>query len=716
MRKFFRFLQKNSENIIRVLIFIVSAAALLYIYPRESEFPFEFQKGKVWMHADYNAPFDFPVRKTDKEIQIEKDSILKEFKPYFNYQPNIQNEQLKKLNKSFKTMWSIYSDGRSGHKLSNEAVNFFKSADSTVQFHFKNFAVDLLSSVYQKGILPVTEQIEQNKGRDYSLVIIKNRVGEEYDISEVFTQKAAYEYIFDQVNNLANLSRNDRIVYESGFFKDLNLNEFILPNLEYNEAASQNVKNDLIKKISYTKGIFPADKKIIGHGEIVNDEKYNLLNSLKYEFENNKGSSLHFGLILTGQLIIICCLLSLLIIFLINFRREIYNNNLKYSFVLLLVVGVVGISCLVIKKDLINLYLIPFALLPIVIKTFYDARIALFVHTVAILLVGFVAPNGFEFVFLNFISGSVAIISVRSIYRRGKLFNSALIVIVTYYLLYLAINFIQGNGLDDLNWRMFIYFGVSGSLILMAYPLIFIFEKVFGFLSDITLLELSDTNQHLLRKLNEVAPGTFQHSLQVANLAEEAARKVGANPLLVRTGALYHDIGKMINPIFFIENQSSEHNPHDDISPEESAKIIIEHVTKGVEIARKNRLPEQITDFIKTHHGTTTARYFYNTYKLEHPENDVDKSKFTYPGPIPFSKETVLVMMADSVEAASRSLKEYSKQAINDLVDNIIYYQMINDQYNNSNITYREITTVKDLFKRKLMNIYHVRVEYPDGI
>ena len=714
MRKIIQFLDKHSQLVFRIFFYFVSVAIILWIFPREGNFPYEFQRGKVWLHNDLFSTFDFPIQKSDSEIKIEHDSILKEFKPYFNYQTDIASAQLKKFNKAFNLEWNKFADGRNGNSLSNETTSFFKLADTLTKSSYQRFAADMLRYVYQKGILQITDQVEQFPSKNFQIVVIKDKVGEEVDFSEVFTQKTAYELLINKINSLKEASEFDHIVYKSDFFKDLNLNEFLLPNLIYNEEASRNVKDELVKKISLTKGMFLSDRKIIGKGEVVNEEKYNILVSLKYEYENKLGQSNKISYVIIGQGIIIGSLLLLLLVFLLSFRKEVYFNNLKFSFIYFLIITVVGISSIIIRKELVALYVVPFALLPIILKTFYDARLALFVHIVCILMVGFMAPNGFEFIFLNFISGSVAIISLTSLYRRGKLFNTAFFVIVTYCVVYLGILLMQGIELSDqLPWQNFIYFGASGFLLLMAYPLIFVFEKVFGFLSDITLMELSDTNQTLLRKLNEKAPGTFQHSLQVANLAEEAAYRIGANSLLVRTGALYHDIGKMYNPMYFIENLSTEKNPHDNLAFEESARIIIDHIYKGIEIGRRNHLPEQIIDFIRTHHGNTTVQFFYKSFKKQYPDNEVDKSKFTYPGPIPFSREMALVMMADSVEAASRSLREITPQSISDLVDNIIYYQMVNDQYNNSAITYKEIITVKGIFKRKLMNIYHVRVEYP---
>jgi putative nucleotidyltransferase with HDIG domain len=714
MRKFFYFLQKHSQTIFRIFIYVISVALLIYIYPREGSFPFEFQKGKQWMHNDYYAPFDFPIKKSDKEIKAEKDSILKEFRPYFNYQEDVVKNQIKKFDKVFNVTWANYSTGKLERNITEETILFFRKSDTAFQNQYKTYVVDLLEQVYNTGIVQLTEQFEQTSKKDFSLVIVKNKVGEEHNFTEIFTPLSAYEYIISRINAFKEGSVNDQKIVSSGFFKDLDINEFILPNLTYNEEASKNVKEEMIKQISMNKGMFLARSKVIGKGEIVDDEKYNLLTSLKFEYENKLGHSSKIAMILLGHALIISSLLLLLLLFIASFRREVYYNNLKYGFLLLMVVAVVIISSLVTRYEWINLYALPFALLPIIIKTFYDSRLALFVHIVCVLLVGFMAPNGFEFTFINIVAGSVSIISHKSIYKRGKLFNTAFFLLLTYSILYTSIFLLQGNDIKELNYLNYWHFTLSASLILLAYPLIFVFEKLFGFLSDITLVELSDTNQHVLRQLNEKAPGTFQHSLQVANLAEEAAYKIGANPLLVRAGALYHDIGKMHNPMYFIENLASERNPHEEISLEASAKVIIDHVTRGIEIAHKYRLPEQIIDFIRTHHGTTTVQYFFISFKKQNPGFDIDKAKFTYPGPIPYSKETALVMMADSVEAASRSIKGFNREIINELVDNIIQYQMEQGQYDNTNITYKELTIVKEIFKRKLMNIYHVRLEYPE--
>ncbi|MFP4019745.1 MAG: HD family phosphohydrolase, partial [Bacteroidales bacterium] len=372
-----------------------------------------------------------------------------------------------------------------------------------------------------------------------------------------------------------------------------------------------------------------------------------------------------------------------------------------------------GISSLTIRLNPDLVYLIPFAILAIIIRSFYDARLALFIHIITVLLVGFYAPSSFNFIFLNFIAGIVAIFSLTSLSRRGKLFLSATLVILSYAFVYFGIAITQEGNLQNINWMNFAYFGINGAIVLSSYPLIYVFEKIFGFVSDVTLMELSDTNQPLLRRLSERAPGTFQHSLQVANLAETAVFQIGGNTLLVRTGALYHDIGKMDNPIYFIENQSPDFNPHEQIDSEESAKIIIGHVKKGVEIASKYKLPAQIVDFIRTHHGTTKVQYFYKKYIQNTEDEEIDDAQFTYPGPKPFSKEMAVLMMADSVEAASRSYTKLNEKIINNLVDTIIDGQLNAGQFENVDVTFRDITIIKGIFKKKLQNFYHARIKYP---
>ncbi len=671
-----------------ILLYIVSIVIICFLLPREGKFPYEFQKGKIWGHENLYAPFDVPILKSQQELDAEKDSLLKSFVVYYNYHPEIEEQQKLRFTQAFDEHWK------------EEAL------PENRRVRLRNFVVSLLDSIYDRGIVQEEEGIGLQSQSDM-VVIIKNNIGEDGDLDDLFTQKSAYEILMSRLDKLDDEK-------EKVFLRNLDLNDFILPNLFYNADITNKAKNEQIGKISYTKGVVPANRKIIDHGEMVNNEKYNILVSLKYEFENKVGSSGNLKQILLGQIIIVIVCFMLIYIFLMHFRPEIFRNILRTAFLLLIMVLFVSISCIVARKEYFSLYVLPYVLVPVIICTFYDARTATFIYMVTLLLTGFIAPDSFEFVFLNFVAGIVGIANIKSIYHRGSLFKSILLVILAYSVTYSAMVMMQGIIIRQIDWMNYVRFGISGALIFVAYPSIFIFEKTFGFISDITLMELSDTNQPLLRKLSEVAPGTFQHSLQVANLAEEVIQKIGGNPLLIRTAALYHDIGKINRPTYFIENQSgSVRNPHEDLSPENSAQIIIEHVSNGIEIAKKNRIPQHVIDFIRTHHGTTTVRFFYHLHQKQNAEKRIDRTKFTYPGPVPFSKEMVVLMMCDSIEAASRSVKEMSQRNISDMVDNIINYQILEDQYNDANITYREINTAKQIIKNRLMNIYHVRIEYP---
>jgi len=572
--------------------------------------------------------------------------------------------------------------------------------------NFKDQTINLLDKIYTKGIIDFTG-IEEDIINYDQIIILKEKIAENYSTNDLYTQKLAYEYVVGHINEY--LDSNQRNIKYPDYFKSINLYEYIVSNVLYDQNTSEAVKNEMLT-ISLTEGKVQAGEKIISQGEVIDTYLHRILESLKYESETRIGDGYFAQIILLGQIIFVFACIFVLFLFLLNFRSEILKHSLKTTFILMLVLIFVIISRFTINF----LYIVPFALIPIIIRTFYDARLALFIHIITLLLVGFMAPNGFEFVFLSFIAGIVAIFSLTNVYRRGKLFLSAGLIMFTYSFVYFGLAITQEGNLSGIEYRNFLYFAINGGFILLAYPLIYIFEKIFGFLSDLTLMELSDTNQKLLRSLAEKAPGTFQHSMQVANLAEEAIHKIGGNPLLVRTGALYHDIGKVINPIYFIENQRTGFNPHDMHEFDESANIIISHVKDGVELAKKNNLPDPLIEFIRTHHGTTKVQYFYRSYIKKFPDMDVDVNMFTYPGPKPYSKEMAVLMMADSVEAASRSLTDISEEKISNLVENIISDQMNEGQFEYVDINFRDVTEIKNIFKDKLMNIYHARIKYPE--
>ena len=705
MKIFFEYLKKNYKYIFRAFLFILTIAIIVYVFPREGKFRYEFQKGRPWLHENLFAPFDFAIYKSDKQLQDENDSILKTYHPYFQHDSLVFIVEKAKLlnyyNEKQEEFVKVKEGEQSGFN-SYRKQNFKKNADL-----FEIRALSILNEIYSTGIVDLNGAAEDVENYDI-VIVLKEKLAENYAINELFTQKMAYEYFTKSVNEY--LNSNKRFIRYPEFYKNINLYEYILPNIKYDQSTSEAVKNDLLTNISLTKGMVQSGEKIISQGEIIDHRLHRILESLKYESENRVGTGYSSEIILLGQIIFVFACIGVLFLFLLNFRSEILAHSLKTTFILMLVLMIVIIS----RFTISFLYVIPFALIPIIIKTFYDARLALFIHIVTVLLVGFFAPNGFEFIFLSFIAGIVAIFSLTNLYRRGKLFLSAALVFLTYSFVYFGLAITQEGNFSGIELQNFVYFALNGGLVLMAYPLIYIFEKTFGFLSDLTLMELSDTNQKLLRDLAEKAPGTFQHSMQVANLAEEAIHKIGGNPLLARTGALYHDIGKINNPIYFIENQRTGFNPHDTHEFDESANIIISHVKDGVELAKKNSLPEPLIDFIQTHHGTTKVQYFYRSYIKKFPDKDVNINMFTYPGPKPYSKETAVLMMADSVEAASRSLSKIDEETISNLVDNIITDQMNDGQFDHVDINFKDITNIKDVFKDKLRNIYHARIKYPE--
>ncbi|MFO8022455.1 MAG: HDIG domain-containing protein [Perlabentimonas sp.] len=697
MKRIFTFIREHYREIFRAALFVVAILLILFTLPREGKFKYEFQKGKAWMHEDLVAPFDFPIYKTDAELIAERNSILNNLKPFFRYDSSATQKVANQFNKDIAKLFEEANIDNQKRK------NVLDSASQRINEHIR--------IVHLKGILQPKDYNELREQIFSGITLLVNNQAYERAFEEIHTVNSAIEYLEGKQSNiLANV--NDEVARDE--LKKITFSNYINPNLNYDKETTQKVTEDMLKNLSQTKGLVYAGERIISKGEIVNQELYQILFSLKREFESRVSYSDDRGFLIGGQALIIVILFVVLFLFLLNFRPEILQHDSKLIFILLLITSITVVSSLLLRREVVSIYIIPFAIIPIFIRTFYDSRLALFIHLVTVFLVGFFVPNSFEFVFIHFIAGVMAIISMSNIYRRGKLFLSVGFIFLSYVLVYMGIVTIQEGSPLAINTLNIAWFAGNALLLLASYQLIYLFEKIFGFLSDTTLMELSDTNQDLLRKLAEVAPGTFQHSLQVANLSESAIQKIGGNALLVRAGALYHDIGKMNNPYYFVENQSPNFNPHKSLEFEESAEIIIKHVTDGVQIAKKHNLPQQLIDFIRTHHGTTKVQYFYRLFKDKFPEAKDEFSSFSYPGPKPFSRETAVVMMADSVEAASRSLKSITYETIDELVENIINYQQIEEQFNDSDITFKDITIIKSIFKKKLSNIYHARIEYPE--
>ncbi|MGQ0828384.1 MAG: HD family phosphohydrolase [Bacteroidota bacterium] len=697
MKKLISFIRHSHPEIYKGILFLIAIVTIVYVFPKQGKFKYEFQnlKGKPWYHEDLIAPFDFAIKKSNEELAAEKTDVVKNFKPYFKSDNTIVAAKKEEFILDFEKRWENKTDAKNN-----------LPAGKAGKVKEKTFAVanKILDSLYSKGIIEPGDIIE-NKPSDYSIYVLYNNVAEEHDLGDFFTIQSAYSYLQQQ------LQKNESDVDT----------KFILPLLEngiahtifYDKSTSDKVLQQTIDDISPSRDIILKDQSIISKGEIVDAKKFQVLESLKSEYEEQSGGTGSYLFILLGQLLIVSMCLSVLIAFLMFFRNDIFLDNAKITFILILIILEVLMARSAVNSQLFSIYILPFCVLPIIIRAFYDTRVALFVHLVTVLIISFLAPNRFEFAFVQLLGGMVAIFSIVNMRNRSQIFLSAILIFLTYSVAYIGITIIQEGGMDIITGFDFAWFGVSAMLTLFSYPLIFIFEKLFGFTSDVSLLELSDTNGKLLRELASRAPGTFQHSLQVANIAEEAIYAIGGNALLVRTGALYHDIGKMEMPMFFTENQANGMNPHEGMSFDESASIIISHVIKGIEIAKAHNLPEQIIDFIRTHHGTSITAYFYRSFQNAFPEEKIDEAKFHYPGPIPFSKETAVLMMADSVEAASRSLKKYDVESIGNLVERIINTQIEQNQFVNADITFKDINILKKIFKKKIMNIYHVRVEYP---
>ncbi|HEX2395971.1 MAG TPA: HDIG domain-containing protein [Bacteroidales bacterium] len=686
---------------------------MVYFLPREGKFMFEYQKGGFWKHEDLTAPFTFPISKSPQEVAKERDSVLREFRPIFNYDNTVSEQRIKELSEAFSNAWISYTLT----ELKVPSRDEYRRSRSYAQHRqlenqYRSYLISIVRDIYRKGIVDLSPVEE---GRQYAyeeIVIVRDNIANQTPLSELFTPRTAYEHVIERLNSSIPKKDNLLIRRYDRFFSEFGINNYLSTNVTYDELKSTSVRKSLINGVSLTRGLIQEGQGIISRGEYISNDKYLILESLRKEYERNLGF-MERQLVILGKLILLIASLTVIYLFLRSFRKEVLDSNRRIAFILLIILIMMIIASASIRFGLLSVYVLPFSILPIILKTFFDSRLALFVHIITILVVGFFVPNGYEFVFLNVLAGMVAIISLTDAYRRSKIVFTAMAVMLTYSIIYFGIALVQEGDLTQIDYKYFSWFGVNGLLILISYPLLYIFEKTFGFISDATLMELSDTNQPLLRKLAENAPGTFQHSLQVANLAEDAIYRIGGNPLLVRAGALYHDIGKMDEPHYYIENQSSTINPHDDLEFEQSARIIIDHVRKGAELAKKNKLPEPIINFIRTHHGTTTVQYFYKSFLRKYPEAEVDVQKFSYPGPKPDSKETAIVMMADSVEAASRSLKSITESAIDKLVDSIITSQMTDEQYNDAHVTFKDITTVKEVFKKRLRNIYHVRISYP---
>ena len=665
------------RNVIKQSAFIaIMVMITVWFLPRNEAQLLKYDVGKPWMYSSFIAKFDFPIYKTESALQEEKDSLKKSFEPYFYYNSNVENEQISRFKKKFE-----------------KGMPDIPASDIKV-------IVAHLHEFYKKGIVSAPDYSRVFTDSTSRIRIIREKTARSTISSGVLSTMAAYERLFV----------DKELAQHRPALQRCNLNEFIVPNIIYDKNLSESELNDILSSLPIASGMVMSGQKIIGKGEIVDEHVYRILNSFEKEMERRNTSSNEMKNVLYGQIMFVAIILILFTIYLGSFRREYFGKTntalMLYAQILIFPILVY----LMVKYNFLSVYMLPFAMTPILTRVFMDSRTAFVVHTTMVLLCSAALKYQYDFIIIQLVAGMVAIYSVNELSKRAQIFSTAIYVTVSSSLVYIALQLMQNNSID---WGMFAMFAISGVFILFTYPLMYLIEKTFGFTSNVTLIELSNTNNEILRRLSEIAPGTFQHSVTVGNLAAAIADKIGAKALLVRTGAMYHDIGKMSNPVFFTENQAGV-NPHEKISDLESAQIIISHVTEGVKMAEQINLPSVIKSFITTHHGSGMAKYFYINYKNAHPDEEVDESKFTYPGPDPFTKEQAILAMADTVEAASRSLPDYTEESISNLVNRLIDTQLKDGRFKNCPITFLDIENAKMVLIEKLKSIYHTRISYPE--
>ena len=668
------------------LLFVGTVALIVYFLPRDGKFNYQFDINKPWKYGQLIATFDFPIYKEDAVVKREQDSLMAFFQPYYQLDKNIEKDAIAKLKENYHT----------NLKGILPSIDYLRYIERT------------LKEIYQAGIVS-TENIQQlHKDSTSSVMVIDDKLANPQATENLYTVQKAYEHLLTA----------DSTHFNREILRQCSLNEYITPNLTFDEERTQAAKEEILNNYSWANGLVVSGQKIIDRGEIISPHTYNILESLHKESIKRNESMGQNRLILGGQILFVGMLMLCFMLYLDLFRKDYYQRKGSLSLLFTLIVFYSVITAFMVTHNLFNVYIIPYAMLPIIIRVFLDSRTAFLTHVITILICSISLRFPHEFILTQLAAGLVAIFSLRELSQRSQLFRTALLVILTYAAIYFAFELMTENGLSTdfskLNIRMYTYFIINGILLLFTYPLLFLLEKTFGFTSNVTLVELSNINNDLLRQMSETVPGTFQHSMQVANLAAEAAIRIGAKSQLVRTGALYHDIGKMENPAFFTENQSGGVNPHKNLNYEQSAQVVISHVTDGLKLADKHNLPKAIKDFISTHHGRGKTKYFYISWKNEHPDEEPNEELFTYPGPNPFTKEQAILMMADAVEAASRSLPEYTEETISNLVDKIIDSQVTEGYFKECPITFKDIATVKAVFKEKLKIAYHTRISYPE--
>ena len=666
------------DILIRALLVIVTVAIVVWIMPHDNTNLFHVEQGKPWKYAELTAPFDFPIYKAESVVKHERDSIMKEYQPYYKYNVEIERQMVHKFT-------TDYADG-----IPNVPDDYISIISNR------------LHSLYQQGIMESKEYETLRSDTTNMINIVNKKQATSVSILEVYSAKRAYEQLF----------MDEKLIPMRAALQKCNLNNYIIPNLTYDRQRSETSRNELMASIPLASGLVQKGQKIVDRGEIVTDRTYRIIDSYVRENDRRNQDKTQNQISLIGQILYVSVLMICFTLYLSLYRKDYFENSRNAAMLYTFIVIFALLTALFVRNTFIHVYILPYAMVPIFIRIFMDSRTAFMTHTTMVLICANMLQHPFEFTVVELVAGLVAITSLRELSKRSQLFRTALIITLACVIVNLAFDWTKATALSQIDYSIYNYLIFNGIALLFAYPLLYLIEKTFGFTSDITLIELSNTNSPLLRRMSEIAPGTFNHSIQVANLAGEIANKIGAKAQLVRTGALYHDIGKLANPIYYTENQSGI-DPHEMLTDIESAQIIISHVTEGLRMADKEGLPKVIRDFIATHHGLGKTKFFYIRYKNEHPDEPVDDLLFTYPGPNPFTREHACLMMADSVEAASRSLPDYTEQSIRGLVEKIIDTQVAEGYFRECPITFRDIQYAKTVLIEKLKTIYHTRISYP---
>lgn len=663
----------------RTMLVVLTILLIVWFLPRNEGPHFRYDINKPWMYGSFIAKFDFPIYKTEEAIKAQQDSILKTFQPYYNYDIKIETEQLNKLRNDFK-------EGFPG--LPKEYVSQ---------------VISRLHRLYQAGIMSAPEYGTLSKDSCSTIRVVSGKEAQSLEVKFAYSTLTAYNMLFD----------DERLAPMRLALQKFNLNEYIEPNLLYDKERSETELNDLLSGISPASGMVLSGQKIIDRGEIVDEYTYRVLSSFERELQRRGAASTEITSTIIGQLLYVGIMVLLFSFYLWLFRRDYFDKPRSITMLYTMITIFPIIVSFMMSHNFFSIYILPFAMVPIFARVFMDSRTAFITHVTTVLICAAAVKYQYEFIIVQIVAGLVAIYSLRELSQRAQVIKTALFATLASCAIYFALQLIQSNDITKLDHSIYTYFSMNGVLLLLAYPLMYLIEKLFGFTSNVTLFELSNTNKGVLRDLSEIAPGTFQHSITVGNLAAEIANRIGANSLLVRTGALYHDIGKMVNPVFFTENQAGV-NPHDALTSAESARIIIGHVKEGVKIAEKNNLPTVIKNFILTHHGRGLVKYFYVKEQNAHPDEPLDKAAFMYPGPNPFTREQAILMMSDTVEAASRSLSDYTEESISNLVNKLIDCQVTEGYYKECPITFRDIDQSKQVLIERLTSIYHTRIQYPE--